>query len=295
MFAQHTDLAPNRDSTSRLLPWIIGLMVYLAGLAVSVTMVFEQVIDRWSAGLKGSVTVVIEPSVNGEDIKTEARIETALRLILTTPGISSAIPLANADVAELIEPWLGKDALSLDLPIPRLIDVTLEPNRTVDLAALTHRLETAVPGIQIDDHKVWLQSVLRLARTFELIAILVVILIAAAAGATVMFATRARLAVQCDVIEVLHLIGARDTYIARQFQGIAVSMALWGGLLGLSLTGLTVLGLWILTHDLEGSLLPAVGWNPPFVAGLALLPLAGVIIAAVTARYTVMRHLSRML
>ena len=288
MFAQRVDLAPNQDGTSRLLPWIIGLMVYLAGLAMSATMVLEQVIDRWSAGLKGSITVVVEPSANSGD-------RTALSVILTTPGILSATPLAYADVAELIEPWLSEDVLSLDLPIPRLIDVTLEPNQKIDLATLTHRLETAVPGAQIDDHKIWLQGVLRLARTSELIAILVVVLIAAAAGATVMFATRTGLAVQCDVIEILHLIGARDAYIARQFQGKAVSLALWGGLLGLFLTGLTVLGLWLLARDLEGSLLPTVRWSTPFIAGLAILPLAGVVIASVTARLTVMRHLSRML
>tara|TARA_B100000029_G_scaffold284810_1_gene278653 strand:+ start:1528 stop:2415 length:888 start_codon:yes stop_codon:yes gene_type:complete len=295
MFARRVDLAPNRDGTSRFLPWIIGLMVYLAGLALSATMVLEQVIDRWSAGLKGSITIVVDPSVDGGDAETDARIEAALSVILTTPGVLSATPLAPDEVAHLIEPWLGKDLLSLDLPIPRLIDVTLEPNSAIDLAALTRQLETAVPGTQIDDHKIWLQKVLRLARTSELIAIFVVLLIAVAAGATVMFATRTGLAVQRDVIEILHLIGARDTYIARQFQGKAVSLALWGGLLGLFLAGVTVLGLWLLARDLEGSLLPAVRWSPPFVAGLAMLPLAGAVIASITARFTVMRYLSRML
>ncbi|MBH62402.1 MAG: cell division protein [Alphaproteobacteria bacterium] len=295
MFARRVDLAPNRDGTSRFLPWIIGLMVYLAGLALSATMVLEQVIDRWSAGLKRSITIVVDPSVDGGDAETDARIEAALSVILTTPGVLSATPLAPDEVAHLIEPWLGKDLLSLDLPIPRLIDVTLEPNSAIDLAALTRQLETAVPGTQIDDHKIWLEKVLRLARTSELIAIFVVLLIAVAAGATVMFATRTGLAVQRDVIEILYLIGARDTYIARQFQGKAVSLALWGGLLGLFLAGVTVLGLWLLARDLEGSLLPAVRWSPPFVAGLAMLPLAGAVIASITARFTVMRYLSRML
>ena len=199
------------------------------------------------------------------------------------------------DVADLVEPWLGKDVLSLNLPIPRLIDVTLVSDSAFDLAGLARRLESAVPGTQIDDHKVWLQKVLRLARTSELIAILIVVLIALASGTTVMFATRTGLAVQRDVIEVLHLIGARDTYIARQFQGKAVSLALSGGLLGLLLAGITVLAPWLLARDLEGSLLPAVQLSPTFLAALAMLPLAGTVIASVTARFTVMRFLARML
>jgi cell division transport system permease protein len=295
MFVRRGDLAPGRDRSSRFLPWIIALMVYLAGLALSATMALEQVIDRWSAGLKGSITIVVDPSVNGGEAETDARVEAALSVILTTQSVLSATPLAKIDVAGLVEPWLGKDVLSLDLPIPRLIDVTLVPDSGFDLAGLTRRLDSAVPGTQIDDHKVWLQKILRLARTSELIAILIVVLIALAAGATVMFATRTGLAVQRDVIEVLHLIGARDTYIARQFQGNAVSLALWGGLLGLLFTGVTVLALWLLARDLGSSLLPAVRLSLPFLGALAMLPLVGAIIASVTARFTVVRFLARML
>ncbi len=294
MFARYVDLAPGRDGASRFLPWIIALMVYLSGLALSATMVLEQIIDRWRAGLQGSVTVVVDPFVGGGDAEIDARVEAALSVILATPGVLSATPMAEADVAGLVEPWLGKDLLSMGLPIPRLIDVALNRNGDADLAGLAERLGTAVPGSRIEDHKVWLQKVLRLARTSELIAILIVALIALAAAATVVFATRTGLAVQRDVIEVLHLIGARDAYIARQFQGRAVFMALWGGTLGLLLAGITVAVLWLPARDLEGSLLPAVRLHPPFLAGLAALPLAGAAIASITARVTVMRFLARM-
>ena len=92
----------------------------------------------------------------------------------------------------------------------------------------------------------------------------------------------------------LHLIGARDAYIARQFQGKAVFPALWGGTLGLLLAGITVAVLWLPARGLEGSLLPTVRLHPPFLAGLAALPLAGAAIASITARVTVMRFLARM-
>ena len=109
MFARRVDLAPNRDGTSRFLPWIIGLMVYLAGLALSATKVLEQVIDRWSEGLKGSITIVVDPSGDGGDAETDARIEAALSVILTTPGVLSATPLAPDEVEQLLEARLGND------------------------------------------------------------------------------------------------------------------------------------------------------------------------------------------
>ena len=295
MFARRADLAPDRDGSSRFLPWIIALMVYLAGLALAATMVLEQIAGHWSAGLRGSVTVIVEPSVGDDGADTDARVEAALGVIRTTPGVLSAVPLAMDDLASLVEPLLGEDLLSMNLPVPRLIDVALDGDSGPDLAGLAERLETAVPGSRIDDHEIWLRKVLRLARAVELVAVVVVALIALAAAATVMFATRTGLAVQRDVIEVLHLIGARDSYVARQFQGRAASLALRGGLLGLALAGVTVAVLWLSARDLEGSLSPAVRLDPPFLVGLAALPVAAAAIASITARVTVMRFLARML
>ena len=295
MFARRADLAPDRDGSSRFLPWIIALMVYLAGLALAAATVLEQIAGRWSAGLRGSVTVVVDPSIGDDGADADARVEAALGVIRTTPGVLSAAPLATSDLAGLVEPWLGEDLLSMDLPIPQLIDVTLDGDGGLDLAGLAERLETAAPGSRIDDHTIWLRKVLRLARAAELVAIVVVALIALAAAATVMFATRTGLAIQRDAIEVLHLIGARDSYVARQFQGRAASLALRGGLLGLTLAAVTVAVLWLAARDLEDSLPSAALLAPPFLAGLAALPLAAAAIASITARVAVMRFLARML
>ena len=294
MFARRADLAPDRDGSSRFLPWIIALMVYLAGLALAAAMVLEQIADRWSAGFRGSVTVVVEPSVGSDGADADARVEAALSVIRTTPGVLSAAPLAVDDLAGLVEPWLGEDLLSMDLPIPQLIDVALDGDGGLDLADLAERLDAAAPGSRIDDHKIWLRKALRLARAVELTAVVVVALIALAAAATVMFATRTGLAVQRDAIEVLHLIGARDSYVARQFQGKAASLALRGGLLGLALAGATVAVLWLAARDLGGSLSSSARLDPPFLIGLAALPLAAAAIASITARVTVMRFLARM-
>ena len=294
MFARRADLAPDRDGSSRFLPWIIALMVYLAGLALAAAMVLEQIADRWSAGFRGSVTVVVEPSVGSDGADADARVEAALSVIRTTPGVLSAAPLAVDDLAGLVEPWLGEDLLSMDLPIPQLIDVALDGDGGLDLADLAERLDAAAPGSRIDDHKIWLRKALRLAHAVELTAVVVVALIALAAAATVMFATRTGLAVQRDAIEVLHLIGARDSYVARQFQGKAASLALRGGLLGLALAGATVAVLWLAARDLGGSLSSSARLDPPFLIGLAALPLAAAAIASITARVTVMRFLARM-
>ena len=75
----------------------------------------------------------------------------------------------------------------------------------------------------------------------ELLALALTALIAGAAAATVMVATRASLAVHRETIELLHLIGAQDGFVARAFARRALGMGLRGGLIGLGLAGVAAM------------------------------------------------------
>jgi cell division transport system permease protein len=122
----------------------------------------------------------------------------------------------------------------------------------------------------------------------------VVLLIGIATTGTVVFATRAGLAVHMDAIETLHVIGATDDYIARQFQARSLSLALRGGMLGLMLAILTLASVAGLAGQFEGPLMPRMAVTPTLWAGLAALPLGVSVIATLTARLTVIKALRRM-
>jgi cell division transport system permease protein len=194
----------------------------------------------------------------------------------------------------LLEPWLGAGELSPELPVPRLIDVQLTPGAALDLELLASRVAAAAPGAHLDDHSQWLDEMIRLTRSVQIVAAVVVLLIAAAAIAIVVFATRAGLAVHHDVIEVLHLIGARDSYIARQFQAQAMVLGLRGGFLGLGVAAIVLFVLSRTVGGLEGPLLPGFALGRGAWAALALLPLFTAAITMLTARTTVMRSLAEM-
>ena len=120
-------------------------------------------------------------------------------------------------------------------------------------------------------------------------------MIGLAAVAVVVFATRADLATHHDTIEILHQIGARDSYIARQFQGRALGLGLRGGLFGLAVALLTFFVVAQLAGELDATLLPQPDLTPGEWAAVAALPLAAAAIATLTARITVMRALRRLL
>ena len=294
MVRRRSDLPLEKDGSGRFLPWLIALMVYLACLSRAGSITLSDASERWRVGLTGTLTVQIaapEGAAEGEDALA---VSAALDVLRATPGIETARKMPRDEVVALIEPWLGRGNVARDLPVPTLIDVTLTPTAEIDTIGLAIQLERAAPGARLDDHKVWIGRLARLSATVGAIATAIVGLIAAAAAATVVFATRTGLAVHQSVIEVLHIIGARDSYIARQFQGHAMSLALRGGLLGLILAGLTLGLLGGLAGQLEGPLLPQLTLTPVLWGGLAALPLGAAIIATVTARLTVLQALRRM-
>lgn len=294
MFGARLDLPLERDGSGRFLPWIVALMVYLASLALAGTLVLRDAVARWDRGLSGTLTVEL-PAGSRDD----GAVELALKVLRATPGVVRADPFDARRTAALLEPWLGTDIDAADLPLPRLIDVETEPPAGVDLVALGQRLRAAVPAAQLDDHRRWLDRVLRTALAIEVVAGAVVALVGLAAVLAVIFATRTGLAVHHGIVEVLHLIGARDGYIARQFEWHALRLGIKGGIAGLVLAIATLVGVAAAASQVGAiddavRVLPALSAPAIEWALLLLLPAAAGLVAMLTARITVLRALKRL-
>ena len=293
MLFRTSDLPLDRDASGRFLPWLVAVMVYLAALALVCAMAMNKIVERWDRGLSGQITIQIPPP-DLDGVPTDDPIDAALSLLAATPGVTSAEVLEPDEIAALLEPWLGTASSAEDLPLPTLIAVTIDPNAAPEMETLARRMAEAAPGAVLDDHKRWLGSLLDLARSIELVAALVVLLVGLSAVTMVIFATRMGLAIHGRVIELLHLVGAQDSYVAREFQRHALKLALRGGALGLLLAILTVFLIGRVLGGGEATALPDFTLRPVEWMLLALLPLVVAAVAMVTARLTVLRTLSRM-
>ena len=203
MLFRRGDLPLDRDPTGRFLPWLVALMVYLAALALVCAMVMNKMVERWDTGLSGSITVQIPPK-QGDPTEAgaaaDASLDAVIEILLATPGVISAEVLDPDEIVRLLEPWLGAGASYGDLPLPELIAVGIDRSAAPDFEELSRRLARAAPGTILDDHQSWLGQLLDLARTIELVAALVVILVGASAVTMVVFATRMGLAIHGRVI-----------------------------------------------------------------------------------------------
>lgn len=279
-----------REGGAISLDLVIGVMAFLAALAIASVLLANRTAEGWRAGLVGRLTVQILPQ---GDAAPEAEVAAALVLLRATPGVVRAVPLSDADTMALVEPWLGKDTVIGDLPFPRVIDVEVTPGAAVDSAALAQRLKQVAPHAVLDDHSRWVDRLRSASGAVVWSALVILALIAVATAATVAFATRAGLAAHREIVMLLHLMGAQDRFIARAFEWHYFIAALAAGLIGAMTATLAFLAVGALEQMGVAAVpfLPPLGLNLAELPWLLLVPVAAAAIAWATARLSVVSAL----
>jgi len=288
----HTDLQLEADPSARFLPWVISIMMFLATLAACGSLGLNRLLSEWQATATTAITVEI-PFVKGSGMAN--RIDSAVAELMATPGITKVTPLTKGEIAALLEPWLGASVGDLDLPLPGLIDVRVDPAGALDLEALAVRLNALSPGAKVDGSGSARGRLVTLARAAKWLSLGIVAVICTATVLIIVFATKAGLTAHNKAIEVLHLIGARDGYIARQFQQHCLLLALKGAVPGCMLAVLAVLALGLLSARLDAPMLAPLSLTARDWALVALLPIGASALTMLTARLTVLQELKRTL
>ncbi len=286
------ELLPDRDASGRLLPWVIAVMVFVATLSLGGALALSQASARWLDELASGLTaqVAAEPPESFEQ-----RVSDTIAFLDARSEIAEVRRLSESEMMELIKPWLGTVEGAVDLPVPQLIDVRVREGAEIDLAPVAEELAKAVPGSALELHRTWLAPLVALTQTLQWLGVGIVALIALATVAIVIFTTRAGLVVHREVVELLHMIGAQDAFIAREFQHHALKLALRGSLIGI-VVGVAMLV--VVEHfgaALQAPLLPSLKMGITTWVALAILPASATLIATLTARITVLRHLARIM
>ena len=113
-----------------------------------------------------------------------------------------------------------------------MIVVRLAGRRRRPRAAAQGAGRTRRRGATLDDHRAWIERMRAMARTTIAGGIGVLLLMLAATVLSVIFATRGAMATNRPIVEVLHFIGAKSGFIAKQFQRHFLVLGLEGGLIG---------------------------------------------------------------
>ena len=277
-------VVPPSGHTATLTGLTAAAMAFLAVFALALSLATGRLAARWSDALAQAATVRISAPVDQMDIQTRKVME----VLQTTPGVSFARALTSDETRQLLEPWLGPDVPVDALPIPQLIEVT-ESDQGFDAEGLRLRLAAEAPGATLDDHLRWRRPLLAAAGRIRMLGLVSLGLIGGATAAMITLATQAALAANGQVIRVLRLIGARDSYIARAFVRRFTLRALLGALAGTA-SGMLAVALMPRAAE-EGGFLTGLGF-----AGLQwlwplLIPPLAALVAFVSTRAAAFRSL----
>lgn len=276
------------------MPWVIAIMVALTVVTAAAGLALSNVARNAADALSGGATIQI---VEANPMARLQQAEAAVTLLNRTPGIEAATIISEAEVERLIEPWLsGLSGVRQDIPVPALIDVRMrDPVTAETLGALRRLVRDAAPAARIDAQSTWLSPVFATIDSLRWLSAALVGMLAAALAAVVLLAVRNALGTNRETIEIVHLLGGTDRQIARLFQRSVGFDAAVGGILGLGIGMVLIVLLGRQLAGLGAGLVSggALGWID--WALIALVPVAGLGLAMITARITVLRALREML
>ncbi len=222
-------IVPRNSIAGRALVAVVAIMTFLASMTTGAVVLVRVAASDWQSEVAREVTLQVRPQGTRD---LEADVRKVVEIVRAAPGIADVRPYTKEVSSKLLEPWLGSGLALDDLPVPRMIVVKVAPGATPDLAALRKVLSEQIPGASIDDHRGWIDQMRAMSSTAVMGGILILLLVFAATALSVTFATRGAIAINRPVVEVLHFIGAPDSFIAGHFQRHFLWLGLKGGAIG---------------------------------------------------------------
>lgn len=291
---QPTSIVPSSTIAGRALVAVVAIMTFLAAITIGSAVAVRGTASQWRSDVTREVTIQVRA---GDKATTDAQVQAAADIARKTPGIADAHILTGEETARLLEPWLGSGLDLNDLPVPRVVVLRLDGAGTADLARLKRTLTDKIPTASLDDHRGWSRRLVAVTDAVMLIGVVMLVLVGLATVLSVVFATRAAVATNRAVVEVLHFVGARDGFIAAQFQRHFLKIGTQGGLIGgLAATALfgAIAALPQLGLGGDPELPTVVSWLNPGPWGFLGIAVAVAVVAlatALTSRVTVYRTL----
>lgn len=289
-------IIPPQSIAGRSLLAVIAIMSFLAALTLGAVVLVRAAAGEWQAQVSREMTIQVRP-IEGRDI--EAEVARAAEIARATGGVAEVRPYTREESARLLEPWLGTGLALNDLPVPRLIVVTLAPGVVLDVAGLRQRLVAQVAGASLDDHRAWVERMRAVTGAAVWLGVGVLGLMLAATILLVAFATRGAMATNRAIVEVLHFVGAKNHYIANQFQRHFLLLGLKGACIGGAAAVVVFLGCRLLDRPPAAVGEPAVEalfgslilGSDGYAGMLGVVALVAAV-AAITSRLTVHRTLN---
>lgn len=287
------------DNSGVFLRVMISIAVFIFAITLAGVLSINSMLINWNQSILGAFTVQIMPindsdytKAMNETIKNQSR---TIDFLQKKEFVEQVTALDDSQLEQLVRPWLGDGVDISKLPLPRLIDVKIRPSATIDYIKLAEDLAELTPYASLDNHKLWLNKLVRFADGLKLLALTILGLVILVNSGAIFYSTQSSLGLHRHIIEILHLMGAKDTYIAQQYARRTGWLGLMGGVIGLILAVPAIFLIGNLAMQIEGGIISEAGLSVFSWLIIFSLPLFAGAVAMMTAYYTVKRTLEKMI
>ena len=292
------EIPTQEDNTSTFVSVLTAIYMYLFVIMLAIFMAINAMASNWEKDIAGSITVQVTPIEDDnkhiDDVKTKEQLNRVLQFMERISGVESVQILDDQVVEKLMSPWIGNKVDLSTLPIPRLLDVKLKPNAELNYDEITRGLRLLTTNASIDNHRLWLNRLLKFAASLKTVALAILLMVVAICAFSVYYSARTSLNINTNSIEILHIIGAKDDYIAKLYAKSYAKIGFFAGVVGLMAAVPCIILVGKYGISTGSGLLNGAGLSTTAWGIIMLTPLFSLIYSMITSYFAVLKSLEKM-
>lgn len=289
-----TDIAFKSDINKSFLPFVTAFMVFIASIIFATSLIGNSFTNDWNKYLKNNVSIQVLPDFKAKHLEKdiELRIKNIINILKTTPGIKSYSVMDKTETENLIKPWI--ENFPNDLILPRIINIEISPIIPFDAKKLITELEAYSKNIKFETYSDWMYEIQSSITAVQILLGLIVIIILITVAITISYATRSGLNINKKVINIMHMVGATDDYISKEFSKQMMKLALIGGSVGYLFSCFIIFIIKISTSYITNKIIVNFEFSNEIYLYILIIPVIAGVIAKVSAMLTIKQELNNM-
>ncbi len=296
LFKNRSELPLKEDQANTFLEISIVVSVFLFSITLAAFFVISAMISSWNKSIVDGLSVQIMPSEQVLSADEELlRVGKVIQFFEGFENVEKVIQIKDSQIQKLMRPWLGQNVDLKELPMPKLLDVRLKNGKFFDYDKAAAQLKDVAPYASMDNYAIWLQKLVKSASSLKALSVFVLMLVLITTSFSIMYAVQTSLKIHQNIIEILHIMGATDDYIGKQYAKRIFIVALLASIIGSILSILALLMISYISANLDTGLIASATLTHFHWALLALLPLPTSLFAMLTALISVKRTLGKII
>ncbi len=290
----HSEIPLKSDSANLFLEIMSVIAVFLFTITLSGFFMVNSLVANWDKGIVNGFTVqvMIEGRVNNEN---DLRVNKVLSFFENLSEVEKVSVVSDKHIIKLMKPWLGDNIEIADLPMPKLIDVRLKDSSIQNFDKIAKDLHKVAPYSSINSHQIWLHKLIIFAKSVKMLALSILLMVLFICLFSVFYATKTSLGIYQNIIEILHIMGATDNYIAKQYARRGFFIGLISGIVGVVLA---IFSLWLISNmgaPLKGGIFDKLTLAVSAKLYICSIPMVTALISMYTSYITVKKVLGKIM